>query len=107
MDEEAKTREAAVRSAREAVQKRRNKMASQSKPDLSAEQQVQRMEKELQEIDNEKVWPKWPRLIEQKATAIAMEAGDLHRSSEALDKVIAGYKRHFGNVMDAPDAMEQ
>jgi uncharacterized membrane protein YdfJ with MMPL/SSD domain len=107
MEEEAKTREAAVRSAREAVQKRRNKMASQSKPDLSPEEQVQRMEKELQEVDNEKVWPKWSRLVEQKATAIAMEAADLHRSSEALEKVIAGYKRHFGDVVDAPVAMEQ
>jgi hypothetical protein len=107
MGEEAKTREAAVRSAREAVQKRRNKMASQSKPDLSTEQQVQRMEKELQDIDNEKVWPKWSRLVEQKAVAIAMEAGDLHRSSEVLEKVLAGYEKHFGNIVDAPVAMEQ
>lgn len=107
MKEEAKTREAAIHSAREAVQKRRNKMATQSKPDLAAEQQVQRMEKELQEIDNERVWPKWPRLIEQKAAAIAMEAGDLHRSSDALTKIIAGYEKHFQDIVDAPVAMEQ
>jgi uncharacterized membrane protein YdfJ with MMPL/SSD domain len=106
MEEEAKTREAAIRSAREAVQKRRNKMASQNKPDLSTEQQVQRMEKELQEIDNERVWPKWPRLVEQKAAAITMEAADLHRSSDTVRKVIAGYKNHFGED-NAPVAMEQ
>lgn len=107
MEEEAKTREAAIRSAREAVQKRRNKMATQNKPDLATEHQVQRMEKELQEIDNERVWPKWPRLVEQKAATIAMEAGDLHRSSDALRKIIAGYKQHFGDVADSPVAMEQ
>jgi len=98
MDEETKSREAAIRAARDAVKKRRNKMATQGKPDHSAEKQVCIIEKEIHEVDNDRVWSKWPRLAEQKAAAIAMEAGDLHRSADSLRKVIAGYKKHFGDV---------
>lgn len=96
MDEETSSRDATVRLARDAVQKRRTKIASQEKPDLCPERQVQAMEKELQE---DRVICKMPRLVEQKAAAIAMEAADLYRSNESLAKMVAGYKKHFGNVV--------
>jgi hypothetical protein len=98
MDEETKSRQASLCAARDAVKKRRNKVATQGKPDHSTEKQVQIIEKEKQEVDNDRVWSKWPRLVEQKAAAIAMEAADLHRSAESLRNVIAGYKKHFGDV---------
>lgn len=110
LEEESATHETAMCAARSAVKKRRNKMASQRKPDLSKEEQEDRMKKELHEVGNDRVWPKWPRLVEQKATEIAMKAGDLHRSSESLHAVIAGYKKHFGRIGmlgNDPIAMEQ
>lgn len=99
MQEERTSRDADIRSAREAVKKRRNKIANDGKPDFTKEKQVQMMEKELQEIDNERIMSKMPRLVEQKAAAITMEAADFHRSSETLRNIIAGYKKHFGDAM--------
>jgi hypothetical protein len=96
MDEETSSRDATVRLARDAVQKRRTKIACQEKPDLCPERQVQAMEKELQE---DRIISKMPRLVEQKAAAIAMEAADLYRNNESLVKIVAGYKKQFGNVV--------
>ena len=108
--EETKTREASIRLASQAVKKRRNKAATQGKPEHSSDKQVHVLEKELQEIDNERVWPKWPRLVEQEATAITMEAGELHDTSASVRMVLEGYRKHVGDVVvdeNAPVSMAQ
>lgn len=94
MAEDAKIRQASLRKALEQVRRRRE---IHDLPQLTPAQQVEKMKKELNEVDNkERLWPKWPRLVEEKAAEVAMEASDHHRSSENLRKVVAGYQKHFG-----------
>ena len=56
MEAEATAHEGIIRSASEAAKKRREKapLLEERKKTLTTEQQVERMTKELQEVDNEK-----------------------------------------------------
>jgi len=49
-----------------------------------------------QELDLVELWPRFGRMIEENATAIAMEAADIHHESEELVKKIQGYKERLG-----------
>ena len=43
---------------------------------------------------NKENWiSKWPRLVEEKASTIAMQAADIHRSNGSLMKRLNGYMR--------------
>lgn len=98
MEEEQASREADIRSARDAVMQRRNKIAVELKPDHAEEKQIAIVKAELQEVDSEeRVWLKWPRLVESKAANMTMETADLFRSLDSIRNVIAGYKKHLGD----------
>lgn len=99
-------REASLLSTRDAVRKRREKLPTGNEEPLEQEQLEMVMEL-LQEIDATDVLPNWPRLIEQKATAITMEASDLHRNCEALKRRIVGYKKHLGGRHHVETAMDE
>lgn len=44
--------------------------------------------------NNKENWiSKWPRLVEEKASTIAMQAADIHRSNGSLMKRLNGYMR--------------
>lgn len=98
MEEESKSREAELISARDAVMKRRNKIARPNKPDYAHAKQISIVRSELQDIDSARIWPKWPRMIEQKATFMTMQTAENFRSFESLRNVIGGYNKHLASV---------
>jgi hypothetical protein len=105
--ENAKDQEAALLAIREECRVRREKMAEVLAA-LTPEKQVDMFQKELNEASENKdrLWPKWPRLVEQTASSVVMEASDIHHSNMTLRKLISGYKQKLGETESAQQSVE-
>jgi hypothetical protein len=63
-------------------------------------EQVATIQREMDDCNSGRLWNEWPQIIENKATSVTTEATDLHRSSEELERILEGYKKHFGLSID-------
>lgn len=102
----SQVREASIQAAKIALKTRNDKMTSRTKQKYRYKfttfpQQVDRFKQELQhEIAIEHLISKCPRLIEQNAAAISMNACDIHRETESLNLILAGYQERFEELCD-------
>jgi hypothetical protein len=103
MDGESKRRKISVRLAGEDVRGWREKAANRSHTgDITTitGKEVEKVKQLLVEFDDQDLLSCWPRIVEQRATAIALLAGDTHRKSEVLTRLIAGYKKLLEGTID-------
>ena len=106
----AQVREASIRAAKDALKTRNDKMTNRKKQKhlyscTTFSQQVDRFKQALQhEIDIEHLVSKCPLLIEQNAAAISMNACDIHRETESLSRILAGYQQRFGEFPGGTEA---
>lgn len=109
IEEEARTNEYAIGSQNDKIRQVRDLLAtaaSSIKPAIGGSMKETLLQREMEEVNSERLWTEWPTIIEKKAASITMEAVDLHRSSEALECILEGYKRKFevtvGNASTCP-----
>ena len=96
MEEEEKNRSSYLRLAREAVRKRREKIAIQdAKDDSYASTEADGVETILSLLRNNgdelEIYSKLHRLIEKNASDVEFEVNSIHHNSNLLKKRIAGY----------------
>eukprot|EP00586_Coscinodiscus_wailesii_P021006 CAMPEP_0172496176 /NCGR_PEP_ID=MMETSP1066-20121228/82865_1 /TAXON_ID=671091 /ORGANISM="Coscinodiscus wailesii, Strain CCMP2513" /LENGTH=234 /DNA_ID=CAMNT_0013268335 /DNA_START=65 /DNA_END=769 /DNA_ORIENTATION=+ len=111
--DDTKVQATSLRSAREAVRKRRDATAIMNDADFEKDidlelcpEKSDNIKRFFAEIDNDDLLAKWPRLIEEKASMVAMEAADVQRENNGLKRRISGYKRYVDSsasfVMPTP-----
>uniref|UniRef100_A0A6U4ADJ3 Uncharacterized protein n=1 Tax=Ditylum brightwellii TaxID=49249 RepID=A0A6U4ADJ3_9STRA len=115
---EAQSQAAAIRAAQDSVRKRRERMSISNQRDqqrrlkkrrITANDsdkpidnganglEMEKMQKLLQnEMDDEDIMEKWPRLVERRALDLLEETEDVRRMSECLRRRIAGYGKALG-----------
>ena len=64
------------------------------------------LEIETNDLDGDRLWKHWPRIVEQKADYVQKEADVLFRSNEEIARILEGYKRQFGLKIDSDDVAE-
>ena len=103
MGEESKSRAISLRLAREDVRGRREKAANRTHTgDITTitGKEVEKVQQLMVSFDDQDLLSRWPRIVEQRATAIALLAGDTHRKSEVLTRRITGYKKLLEGTID-------
>lgn len=46
--------------------------------------------------DDERMWPDWAKLVEEKADEVTWEATEYRRSVQELEAILQGYKNNYG-----------
>jgi hypothetical protein len=105
MAQDAMSRENAIRACNEKICKMRERLATLDEVNgmhqkMTPETRMGLIKLEMQEINSERLWNDWPRIIEQKAVAITTEAQDVHNSSDEFSRVLLGYRKNFGLSFD-------
>jgi hypothetical protein len=113
MKEDAQVRAASIRAAQDALARRKEIAHNQPKQKgglvattTMASRQLGRFRQELEhETDMKHFLSKCPLLIEQNATAHSMEACDIHRETETLTRILAGYQHRFADCIPGDTGM--
>jgi hypothetical protein len=112
MKDGAQVRAASIRAAQDALTRRNEMIADRDKQKgrgattTMAPRQLGRFRQELEhETDMKHLLSKCPLLIEQNATAHSMDACDMHRETETLTRILAGYQQRFAEYSPGDTGM--
>ena len=118
MEQDAKVHELAVRTGNEKLRQLRERLAqddenhhhksksnNKNHTTMSTETAHTLLEIEMDDVDSDRLWKDWPRIVEQKADAIQTNAAHMRHSNEELVRILEGYQKQYGLVVDNDTAL--